>query len=123
MNGPAHEILILITQVQKPPLNANTDVSSGVRYLTFCLSLLIQPYFANIINKGSCESAHLRRLARAFVVRRCYKYPYLKYRLKLSLTPSSRPMSISILSNLFVSLHMFCFVLPCVFYDMIYVAT
>ena len=56
MNGPAHEILILNAHAQKPPFSANTDVSSGVGYLTFGLSLQIQLYFANVINKGSGES-------------------------------------------------------------------
>ena len=38
LNGPANGILLLITYVGKPPLNAHADVPSGARGLNFSLS-------------------------------------------------------------------------------------
>ena len=38
-NGPAHKLLVLITNVQKPPFNALADVYRGPGGLNFDLSL------------------------------------------------------------------------------------
>ena len=50
---PAYEILLLIAYAQKPPSNANADVSSGARDLDFGLNFHLHPYFVYASSKGS----------------------------------------------------------------------
>ena len=61
--------LALISYVQKSPLNTNADVSKGARRLHGDLRLYLQLYFVYASSEGSDESAHMRRLIRAFVAR------------------------------------------------------
>ena len=73
-----HMRIILNAHSQKTLINAHTDVSSKARGLTFGLSLHQHPYFVYLHSKGSGESVHLHRLARAFAARLCDKYENLK---------------------------------------------
>ena len=45
--GPAHEILVLLANAQKLPLNAHADLSGETRDLWFGLSLHLLPYFVS----------------------------------------------------------------------------
>ena len=44
---PAHEILVLVANAQKPPLNTQNEVSSWSSDLIFDLSLHLYPYFVH----------------------------------------------------------------------------
>ena len=65
----AHKILVLITSVQKPPINVHAGVSIADSGRNFGLGLHLHSYFVYASIEGSDESAHLRRLVRAFVAR------------------------------------------------------
>ena len=66
-SGPTHEILVIITHVQKPPLFFHAGISrgggGGARGHNFGLSLQQHPYF---VSASSDESVHMCRLAWAF---------------------------------------------------------
>ena len=57
-----------------PPLNIHADVTSGAKGLDFTLSLHPHPYIVRANSEGSGESAHVRRLDRAFVAGQRVKY-------------------------------------------------
>ena len=69
-----HIILVLIANEQKPHLNARAEGSSGARGLIFGLSLHLLTNFVYSSSEVSGESAHVRRLAWAFVARQCDEY-------------------------------------------------
>ena len=54
---------------QMPLINAYADISSKVRCLNIFLSLQPHTYFVYASSESSGESAHMRRLARAFAAR------------------------------------------------------
>ena len=58
-----HEILVLITHAQKPPLKLQAHVPRGARGLNFNPSLHPHPYFRYASSKGSGECGYLHRLA------------------------------------------------------------
>ena len=64
---------------QVPSLNAAAKVSSQALDIKFGLSLHLHPFFVYVSSEGSGESAHLRRLARAFASRNCNKYKKKSY--------------------------------------------
>ena len=64
---PAQELLVLIASAQMPLINSHADISSCDTGLTFGPSLCLYPYIVFASKEGSGESAHMRRLARAFV--------------------------------------------------------
>ena len=74
VNVPAHDNSILIASAQKPPINSHTDLLSGTRDLSFSLGLQLHPHFVYPSSEGSDESAHLRRLVKAFDIRQYDKY-------------------------------------------------
>ena len=57
-NECAHMILVFILCEQKPPINANADISSKARCFNFGLSLHLHPYFvyASSESSGECIS-------------------------------------------------------------------
>ena len=57
-----HEILILITYVQKLPINTHADTSSGARILNFSQSLHLHPYFVYASSKGPVKPQSMFRL-------------------------------------------------------------
>ena len=57
--SPACEILALITYYHQPTLIVHAEVS--------CLNTGLHLYLVCAGSKGSCESAHLHRLTRAFI--------------------------------------------------------
>ena len=58
--------------------DAHADVS--VSGLNFYLGLNLYPYLVYASSEGSGESAHLRRLTRAFTARQGNKYQHLMYK-------------------------------------------
>ena len=68
-----HEILVLISSVQKTFRNAYAGGPRNTEDLIVCLSLHLHPYLVYTSSKGFGESAHthMRRLAQAFVARLC----------------------------------------------------
>ena len=61
-NGPAHEILALITYAQMPPLNVHAYIASQARSLDFGQNLYQHPYVLYMRCEGSGETVSLRRL-------------------------------------------------------------
>ena len=59
----AHEILELIAYAQMSLQNARVEISSEASGLLFDPGLHLPSYFVYAINKGSGETAHMRRLA------------------------------------------------------------
>ena len=57
---PAHEILVLLAYVQKPPLNTLDDIFSGARGLNCGRSL--HPFFVYERSKGTGKYVHFHRL-------------------------------------------------------------
>ena len=49
----AHEILVLITYTQKPPLNAHADILLKAGGLNFGRRLHLHPYFVYAVSEGS----------------------------------------------------------------------
>ena len=74
VNVPALENSILIASPQKPPLNSHANLFRGAMGLSFSLGLHRHPYLVYPSSEGTDESAHLRRLIRAFDVRQYDKY-------------------------------------------------
>ena len=68
---------LLKTGFTVPLINADADTSSTTRGLIFSLSLYLHPYVIHVRNKDSGETAHMHRVVRAFVWRRCDKNQYL----------------------------------------------
>ena len=59
---PVHEILVLIVNAQKPPLNTHYDVSSEAILLNFGLSYNLHPYVVYASGEGSGEPVRMHRL-------------------------------------------------------------
>ena len=59
---PAHEILVFIAYLQKPPINAYVNVSSGAKGLNVDPSPHQHSYVVYSSSKASVETARLRRL-------------------------------------------------------------
>ena len=62
INGPAHEVWILFAFMQKPSLNAQTDISTRFRGLKLWNELSFTSILVYASREGLGESAHLYRL-------------------------------------------------------------
>ena len=63
--------LVLIAHAEMPLIYDHADLSSGSRGRIFGVCLHLHPVFVYTCIEGPGESAHLSRLACAFVARRC----------------------------------------------------
>ena len=61
--GPVPELFVLIACVQKPPLNAHANVSSGTRGLILGLRQHLLPCFVYTSSEGIGVCAHMRKHA------------------------------------------------------------
>ena len=75
---PTHAILALIAHAQMPPLSNHADISSWYRGLRFGQCLYLYPICVYASNEDAYESAHLCRLAGAFIGQKCDKYQHVE---------------------------------------------
>ena len=64
---PAHEILVLVANAQKPPLNTQNEVSSWSSDLIFDLSFHLYPYFVHQYTRAAKVLANTHICAGSFV--------------------------------------------------------
>ena len=74
-------MLVIIAYPQKSTISAYDDVFRGARGINISLSLHLYPYSMFASSECSVGSAHLHRLALAFVYRQCDYYHNLMHRL------------------------------------------
>ena len=92
-------------EMSRVPSNMPVQLSSGARPPNLCLKLHLVPYIVWVNSEGSGETAWMCRLAWAFAIYVCYKYPFHMSWLKIFILITviyytlSRPAAKTLLSH------------------------